>query len=258
MQRIYEILGKLKTDGAPAEKESKPPADGIYCKACNSTGFIPAVQDGYEVVVTCNDCYNKRVSTRRLKKSVTSVERYLTYTFENFQTNTPAHRKMKEIAMRYVADYDGKKSFGVFGRSGTGKTHICVAICLQILEQKNKPFYYLDYRQEMARLKSQLGSFTEGELYGERLKELRTAENLYIDDLFKLSGTGEGMDRKELQIMFELINGRYLANKATLFSSEYSLAEITKIDEAVGSRIVEMCRPYLVKAEGANERITGL
>ncbi len=91
----------------------------------------------------------------------------------------------------------------------------------------------------------------------------KTCPNLYIDDLFKLSGTVENghltsIDRDDLRIMFDIINARNLNHLTTLFSSEYSVKDITAIDAALGSRIFQMVTPYALGISGANQRLKGV
>ena len=49
--------------------------------------------------------------------------------------------------------------------------------------------------------------------------------------------------------MFDIINYRYLNNKACIFSSEKPLLEVLNIDEAIGSRIFEMAKNYNIEIE---------
>ena len=63
------------------------------------------------------------------------------------------------------------------------------------------------------------------------------------------------MDRNELQVVFDLVNARYLNHVTTIFSSEYSLQDITNVDEAIGSRIYEMTYPYIIQVNGENQRL---
>lgn len=65
------------------------------------------------------------------------------------------------------------------------------------------------------------------------------------------------IDRNELKIVYDLVNSRYLNNLTTIFSSEYSVKEITDIDTATGSRIYDMVKPYGMLVTGANERLRG-
>ena len=68
---------------------------------------------------------------------------------------------------------------------------------------------------------------------------------LLIDDLFKGSITGS-----DINIMFEIINYRYLNGLPLIVSCEKSIEEIINIDEAIGSRLYEMSCDYAISLSG--------
>lgn len=79
---------------------------------------------------------------------------------------------------------------------------------------------------------------------------------LYMDDLLKFARDTHGnILSQELQIIYDIINTRYINKAITVFSSEYTVSEICEIDSALGSRIYEMVNPYGMKCEGKNRRI---
>ncbi|MGF9979306.1 hypothetical protein [Viridibacillus arvi] len=49
--------------------------------------------------------------------------------------------------------------------------------------------------------------------------------------------------------MYEIINHRYLNYKPMLISSELGFGELVTINEALGSRIFEMCEGFAVHAK---------
>ena len=59
--------------------------------------------------------------------------------------------------------------------------------------------------------------------------------------------------------MFEIVNHRYLKKLPTITSTEKTFEELLEIDEAVGSRFIEMSKAYLVCLVGKklNYRIYG-
>jgi DNA replication protein DnaC len=80
------------------------------------------------------------------------------------------------------------------------------------------------------------------------------ARVLLIDDLFKGS-----ISKSDINIIFEVLNHRYFNNLPVIVSTEKSFDELIEIDEAVGSRIIEMGKGYLVVMKGKklNYRIYG-
>lgn len=79
---------------------------------------------------------------------------------------------------------------------------------------------------------------------------MRKVEVLFIDDLFKpINGQPRATDWQVEQIQ-SVLNYRYLNHKPLLISSELTIDEILNIDEALGSRIHQMCRDYIVIIKG--------
>ena len=88
--------------------------------------------------------------------------------------------------------------------------------------------------------------------YTAELEKLQTATVLYIDDFFKTNPSVADIDKA-----FQIINFRYNLAKAnrnkrfvTIISSEKTLGQQIDIDEAIASRIAEMCqRKYYLTIE---------
>ena len=239
-----------------------PPEDGIICKRCGNTGWIEVNQDGHCYMAHCPDCYEKRQVARRLKASGVNPEDYRRYTLESFDgKRSPAAAKMLNMARQYLENHTKNgPGFGVFGGSGMGKTHVCIAVCQGLTRQYGEPHYYFSYRSEAPELLKAATSYRED--YDTAMNKWKSVPNLYIDDLFKLAGTVKDghladVDREELRLMFDLINARYINHLTTIFSSEFPIKDITAIDAALGSRIYEMINPYGLYVTGRNQRIGG-
>ena len=54
----------------------------------------------------------------------------------------------------------------------------------------------------------------------------------------------------EINILYELVNYRYMNNKPMVISTEKLPDELLNFDEAVGSRILEMCRGNIILFDG--------
>ncbi len=85
---------------------------------------------------------------------------------------------------------------------------------------------------------------------------------LFIDDLFKpVNGKPRATDW-QLEQMYSVLNYRYLNHKPILLSSELTIETLVRVDEALGTRIYEMCSDYLVIIKGAtyelNHRLEGV
>lgn len=262
MAMIMDMAAQARQNsGTVAPEPAKPAKDGIDCQRCGNTGWVAITRDdGTVAMAHCPECWERRQVARRLKKSGVSQKDYERYTMDTFDgTRSDTAKRMKKMAIAYLKEHvKGGPGFGVFGKSGMGKTHICIAVCHGLTVDKHEPHYYFSYRTEMPGLVKAARSYAED--YDESIHKWKTCQNLFIDDLFKLSGKVQkghlvDVDREELRIIFDIINARYLNHLTTIFSSEYSVNDITVVDEALGSRIFEMVNPYGLLISGTNQRL---
>jgi DNA replication protein DnaC len=178
------------------------------------------------------------------------------YTFDKFIATEPWQKAIKEAAMEYAENPEGW--FALCGQSGSGKTHLCTAICREFLLSGKKVVYML-WRDEIVRIKeaAQSGDSSLQDI----LEKYKTADVLYIDDLFK---TGKDKFNEvvkpsvaDINYAFEIINYRYNNPKLlTIVSSELSEEELLDIDEAIGGRIYERAKTFTIaKNRDRNYRI---
>ncbi len=96
------------------------------------------------------------------------------------------------------------------------------------------------------------------------MAELKTAEYLYIDDLYKMGANTDGEVKPtsaDVSIAFEIINHRYINKLPTIISTEMLPEELLHIDEATGGRIVERAKGNTLaigKDTGKNYRLQGV
>ena len=264
-ESIADTISELKLSAKHyAPEPTKLSKDGINCTRCGNSGWVPVEKENGTVAMAyCPDCWERRQIARRLKQSGISPQDYERYTLDSFdEKRSPVAGKMKALAVQYLHEHKpGGPGFGLCGKSGMGKTHICIAVCQELTKHFHEPHYYFSYRAEVPKLVKASRSYSTD--YDAAMHKWKTCQNLYIDDLFKFSGkVQEGklvdIDREELKVVFDLINARYLNHLTTLFSSEYMVKDMTDIDEALGSRIYEMVNPYAVLVKGQNQRLAGL
>lgn len=216
--------------------------DNVDCEKCGNTGVLVTRQpDGTTYAREC-DCMNKRRSLRRIKNSgiADSLERY---TFESYKTENDAQRKVKSKALEYCSS--SPCWFYLSGCSGSGKTHICTAICSILIDRHE--VYYMSWRDESVALKREVND----EAYEKHISKLKRVNVLYIDDFLK----GSASDA-DIRLAFEIMNARYNDTKLrTIISSERDIKEVLSIDEALGGRIYERARGFILQAPNANWRL---
>lgn len=166
------------------------------------------------------------------------------FTFTNFEEWSETAKQMKDVALRYYKNFmqiknNKQNSIAFIGQVGGGKTHLTVAIGLNILKNKKISVAYFSYRDVVTNLKQNM---TDEEYYQKQLDKYRNAKVLLIDDMLK----GKTTD-SDKNIMFEIINYRYMNKLPIILSSEHDMNDLLNFDEAIGSRIYEMCKDYLVE-----------
>ena len=239
MEDIYRRVEKLKETAR--EREKNQPKPEYSCEICQDREMIIS-EDGRSAS-DCECIEAKRIKRRMKKSGLTEI--FEGKTFQSFFLSD----RPKEIhiargkAKAYVAGFDQKKkgvdgSIAFLGPSGSGKTHLTIAIANDLLK-KNIAVDYFSYREGMTKLKQ---SIIDRERYQQTIDIYKKVRVLLIDDLFK----GRYTD-SDINIMFEIINHRYLHKRPMIISSEHSSKKLIEIDEAIGSRIVEMSGNYLIE-----------
>jgi DNA replication protein DnaC len=89
-------------------------------------------------------------------------------------------------------------------------------------------------------------------VYQVEIQKYKEAPVLFVDDLFKGKIT-----ESDINIVYEIVNYRYLNSLPLVVTTEYDLGALVKIDEAVNTRLIEMATGNLVKIDAENYRIFG-
>lgn len=232
------VFGKMKADTYNALEGD---LTGYDCPQCRNKGVVAYVRDDGSLYTASCKCATIRhciweMERSGLKKSIREL------TFESFAAKEPWQQTIKNGAMAYAQAMDGWLLF--CGQPGSGKTHLCTAVCRQRLLQ-GQQVRYMPWREKVAQIKA---CAFDGVERAKLVDGYKTAEILYIDDLYK---TGKGPDgvlmptASDVAIAFEILNYRYLNKLPTLVSTERTPQELVAIDEATGSRIIEMAGEYV-------------
>ena len=166
------------------------------------------------------------------------------YTISAWESKEPWQKKAAELARRFVECAKGWLLAS--GSPGTGKTHLCTAICGGLIKKGIETRYVL-WRDMSVQAKAMVNDQEDYQNLVEPLKRVRC---LYIDDLFK-AGNGQGPTTGDLNLAFEILNSRYNdSRKITLISSELDIERLLSVDEAVGSRIYERSKGFYLCFNG--------
>ncbi len=208
----------------------------LDCPLCNNKGYIAFVDDDYTVFTRECSCMARRRSLKSAKESGMS-EMLGIYTLDNYETPAQWQKDIYNKATRFISDPSGW--FVISGCPGSGKTHICTAICGALIEAGKETKYFM-WREMAPKLKALVN---ERDLYEARMDKFKEADVLYIDDFFKGNITPA-----DINLAFELLNSRYNSrSKITIISTERTVPELINIDEALGSRIYERSKYYYIE-----------
>lgn len=214
----------------------------LDCPKCKNRGWI-AYNDGDGVVYERCDCMPKRRALRGIRESGLSAL-LEDYRLDNYETPEPWQESALAKARQYAED-PGKSWFYIYGSPGTGKSHLCTGICGALLESGHDVRYML-WRDVSRELKAVVNDTAFNELAA----PYKRCAVLYIDDFLK-----GGMGDADKRLAFELLNSRYNSRRPTLISSELSIDAVLDWDEAIGSRIYERAKGYVIHANGQNWRL---
>lgn len=238
MQKIEKLKIKAATE---------PDSDNYMCPVCRDDGGFLFRIDGYETWIEC-DCMKKKRAVERMQNSGI-IEEDRNKTLDDFKTFGERPLILaKETVKRYMDSFteikdNRQNSLLLMGASGRGKTMLGLIAAMNIINNHHVGVRYVSYRNMITELKHVI---KDEYTYNAAMNKLISASVLFIDDLYKGKIT-----ESDINIMYEIINTRYLARKPLIISTEKTFNELTDVDEAIGSRIIEMSKGYIVQFDRA-------
>lgn len=235
-----------------ATKINKEQKNSYNCQLCKDTTWI--LDSNGKVVERCK-CY-EIIKVREQWEASGLKTDDLDKTFATYEHWSNLSKHMKNAATNYYLRFKEiektkHNSIMFCGQPGSGKTHLSIALANNFIKKDGKRVVYMPYRDVITKLKQNI---LDKEYYKNLVVKYQTAEILLIDDLFK----GK-INETDINIMFEIINHRYLNKLPIIVSTEYLVEEMLSYDEAIGSRIYEMAKGFIVEVKGQenNYRLRG-
>ena len=223
-------------------KKCKSSLTQYKCSKCRDLTFI-FKEDG---AAPC-ECRGLIEAQNIIKNSgISESFRKMTLDSFNYKLSQQAIESFT-IASKYVNNIGSiinsrENSILFCGKVGSGKTHLSMGIANKLMD-RGIATIIMPYSQDIIRLKQ---NRMDKEYYNRLISKYKRAKVLLIDDLFKGSVTDS-----DKSIIFEIIDYRYFNQKPLIISSEKTCEELLYIDEAIGSRIIEMSNGYIVENKGA-------
>ena len=244
MQIVEKYLGPIIPSSVA--KNPKP----YYCELCQDKGWIESKDELGQLIAKHCRCWEARQAMKRIDDS--GLADVITkQTFDSFEVHSDTQANIKRTAEKYVnalsdpeIQYNPSRPWlFIGGNPGSGKTHICTAICGEMLK-RGIGVRYMQWPSESRRLKARVND----EDFENQVEEYINVSLLYIDDLFKQKySPAPTFTEADIKMAFTILNARYLMNKPTIISSEWDLVmQLLPADEGVFSRVYERCKGYIV------------
>lgn len=185
---------------------------------------------------------------------ITDEFRKLGFKNFNLEGKAPIIKDAYECALEYFQEFENvrkrrKNSIALLGQPGAGKTHLLTAVANNLMRKKNVPVLYFPYVEGFNDLKDDFDKLEA------KLEYMKTIDVLFIDDLFKPTGNKPRATEWQIEQMYAVINYRYLNYKPIMVSSELTVDELADVDEALGTRIYEMCSDFTVVIKGDRKKL---
>lgn len=230
------------------------------CEMCGGTGWQVLMESGVPRAKRCT-C-SRTLPGDKAMDMARIPPRYLSCDFESYTPQSFQQGKARNSAFEFSADYPQlaedfpEGGLLLSGPSGTGKTHLAVAIIKGLL-RKGIPCMFVDFHDLLAEIRNsydQLSQTSELQI----LRPILTTEVLLMDDLGSQRMTEWMMDT-----VFHIINLRYQQKKTLIATTNLAMeSTLTKgsgletLRDRLGyrtiSRLYEMCT--FVELDGPDYR----
>ena len=188
------------------------------CEICKDTEWIINAETNSAKPCKCQE--SKRY--KRILENCGISEAFLKKNFSNYTPKNAAQREAKETAQAYAKNFETirnerNNSIAFLKQVGSGKTHLSIAICNTLMEQ-GTGVRYMQYREVITRLKQNM---TDEVYYQNEMHKYKECPVLLIDDLYKGKTT-----ESDINLVYEIINHRYLKGMPIILSCEYDMDKL--------------------------------
>ena len=250
MEELKDLIGGMLAAKFNQHTASLQNVNTQYdCPICRDSGWVEA--DPETRAVRRCDCMKAKEAEAQMRNSGLA-EVMDKYTFDTFRTDTPVQVRMKELALRYIDDLYNVKDYPehpwlyIGGNPGSGKTHICSAVCVELLKRRVAVKYA--HWLGMAR---ELKASVNDEDFDDLISGYVNAQVLYIDDLLKQRYVREpSFTDADIKVAFRILDERYHRNKPTIITTEWDLInQLLTADEGVFSRVYGRSKAHMMHVE---------
>lgn len=227
----------------------KPP---VYkCPHCKDTGYLdlyppdprkPA-EGKISTMIYCPYCRTnmlKDISGIIAEYRELDISKFPWETYKMYDKNVKDVSRLKQLVESFVYDFQKWRDEGIglyiySEKKGSGKTMAANAICGSICTKYNMSARFSKFEDFFEEVKKSWDSRSKNELSKVNVQKYFDTELLVIDDLGVSKITERGQD-----VLHELINERYKANKLCIITSNF-VPEKLPVHPATVDRINDMC-----------------
>ena len=192
--------------------------------------------------------------------SIVPDKELFTKNFSNYQEVNQETKIALNTVRRFSREIvgGGKNHLILSGNAGTGKSHLSMAACWQVLEESNysKKCLFINYRELLEQLKF---SFSDEQarkrLQGDLIADIKTIDLVVIDDLgAELGGTtNKGASSYNNDVLYSILEARQ--NLPLIVNTNLSGTEVKDYyGERVISRILNNSTGFSVKFEKTTDK----
>lgn len=240
----------------------------MSCERCHGTGFEIVDRDGREFAQPCS-C--RRGAAGKGGEDALSrcriPPRYEHCSLESFEPGSASLRAALEKAVAFCESYPHlgeDEGLGLLftGDNGVGKTHLAAAVLRELVTRKGASGQFWDFHALIREIKSSYDPET-------RTTELMVLQPVVETDVLVLDDLGAWkMTDWMNDTLFFVLNGRYMAKRPTVITTNYQdvtreevLAAdplrrkeflVERIGQRLRSRLMEMC--LVVRIQGSDHR----
>lgn len=176
----------------------------------------------------------------RWNKSVDGAgipERFRDRRFKTYVAETPQQENALNIAKQYAKEWEAVRANGrsmVFlGPPGTGKTHIACAIAMHVMHKHHASVMFKTVAQAVRGVKDTWAKGAD-KSESQAIAELTSPQLLVLDEVGIQTGS-----EWEKNVLFDILNERYLKRRPTIMLTNLSQEELPKF---LGERVLDRMR----------------
>lgn len=237
------------------------------CQKCRDSGYYEIEKDGYTYSRECECGKIQRDRLAGRLRFATIPKEFESQTVDNFQTDcysTPQSRELaklaKHLAKQYIEQFQeiketGKGFYFHSGVKGSGKTRLAVSIANDIITRYMVGAKFATTIQILDQIKSTWGENSRERNAGEPVNEHRLIDDIISVPVLVIDDIGVEKPKDWINERFyNILNGRMIEKRITIFTSNYRIGEL-QLDDRIVNRIEKMALPIEFPAESIRSAI---